>query len=486
MSGRFFPSLLSQMWAELPLPEWLPGVGESVWQQALLALTQLWREAGQFGVVVSGPVAWLPASEWQWQPEWHPLAQRDPLSATAHPAEEPTTDTLRDRRWLFTADLSPDVLFEPGQTTIPLLPLDPAQQERFLLLISPVFCVIVAEGSHPHTGQPGIMLSFEPEVLQRAWQGLQARLRQVRPDRLSIWEDLLNHFPLQPPHPRVMARFSSLLLLPLGSRDPSLMAQLPAALPTELVTTENPPDHKTDGSSPATPTHPSEDVAPLSEAELLRALIHEIKTPLATIHTLATLILKRSDLPDKVRDYVEKIDRECCEQIDRFSLFFQATEIDHHPLHLQPTALVDLVHHHLPRWQTQVERRGSRLDLKISEDLPNVVSDPKALDTILTGIIDRIARSSPPGSRISAQLVSAGEQVKLQFQVIPQDPVWPHSTLTPLQAIGQWLVLQPDTGAISLSIPVTQTLFRALGGYLTVKQKGHHGEVFTIYLPRQL
>ncbi|MEN9252937.1 MAG: HAMP domain-containing sensor histidine kinase, partial [Thermostichales cyanobacterium BF3_bins_165] len=231
-----------------------------------------------------------------------------------------------------------------------------------------------------------------------------------------------------------------------------------------------------------------EEIHPPSEAELLRALSHEIRTPLTSILTLIKLLLRRKDLGEDVRNYLEKIQRECLEQIDRFNLIFQAVEIESRknlsPQHLalQKMPLRDLLHHHLQDWQTLVQRRGSTLDFQIPEQIPDVVSDPATLMRVLQGVIERIARSSLPGSHIQAQLVTAGEQVKIQLQVT-HPPSQGTMDLAPPQPLGQLLIYQPDTGAISLSLPVTQALFRALGGYLTVKRTPPNGETVTIYLP---
>ena len=52
-----------------------------------------------------------------------------------------------------------------------------------------------------------------------------------------------------------------------------------------------------------------------------------------------------------------------------------------------------------------------------------------------------------------------------------------------LKAIGDLLMLQPETGGLSLSLPVTKHLFEILGGKLTVRQHHQQGEVLTIFLP---
>jgi hypothetical protein len=457
------PSLLSALWAYLPLPEWLPGAPETTWQTLTQALAQLWREVGHLGGKIQGSLSWVEDS-----PVWDP-----DLSAT-----ETAPPYLS---WLFTPTPEKEVE-QKGRLLIPLSSLDPLAEERFLLLLTPLFCGIIVQGYHPRTGQPGIMWSLDPDVLKRAVKALQFRFSTPNTD----WDHLLQAYPLQPPHYRIVTRLGNLLLQMNPAIDPMTVGQLPAPDPSVVDDSRNvpkptlPPIHST-----GTQQNPAQ---PDDEGTLLRALMHEIRTPLATIRTLVQLLLRKEDLPASVRKHLERIDRECTEQINRFELFFQATETSPHYLQLTRTRLMDLVEQNLPRWREQVQRRGSSLDIELPQDLPEVVSDPKTLDVVLTGMIDLLARSSSPGSQIKAHFISAGEQVKLQFQLVSSESVTDPTPkgLMPLQAIGKLLMLQPDTGAVSLSIPVTQTLFRALGGYLKVKRTPQQGEVFTIYLPRQV
>lgn len=457
------PSLLSALWAYLPLPEWLPGASETIWQTLTQALAQLWREVGHLGAKIQGSMSWV-----EDEPAWD-------LDLSA-------TDTAPAYlSWLFTTTPEKE-LDRKGQLIIPLSSLDPLAEERFLLLLTPLFCAIIVQGYHPRTGQPGIMWSLDPDVLTRAIKALQFRLSTQN----ASWDELLQAYPLHPPHYRIVTRLSNLVLQIKPAVEAMTVGQLPVPDPSLI----NNPKHNPKPVLP--PTHATE-VNPdpdntADEGTLLRALMHEIRTPLTTIRTLVQLLLRKDDLPDSVRKHLERIDQECTEQINRFELFFQATETNPHYLQLTPTGLMDLVEHNLPRWQEQVQRRGSTLDIELPHDLPEVVSDPKTLDVVLTGMIDLLARSSPPGSQIKAHFISAGEQVKLQFQLISSESVADPTPkgLMPLQAIGRLLMLQPDTGAVSLSIPVTQTLFRALGGYLKVKRTPQQGEVFTIYLPRQV
>ena len=62
----------------------------------------------------------------------------------------------------------------------------------------------------------------------------------------------------------------------------------------------------------------------ITEAKLLRAISHEVRTPLATIRTLISSTLKKYKMDESMRNRLIQIDNECNEQIDRFGLIFNA------------------------------------------------------------------------------------------------------------------------------------------------------------------
>ena len=67
------------------------------------------------------------------------------------------------------------------------------------------------------------------------------------------------------------------------------------------------------------------------DLNLLEAITHEVRTPLATIRTLIRSLLRRKDLADVVVNRLRQIDVECSEQIDRFGLIFHAAELQREP-----------------------------------------------------------------------------------------------------------------------------------------------------------
>jgi signal transduction histidine kinase len=228
--------------------------------------------------------------------------------------------------------------------------------------------------------------------------------------------------------------------------------------------------------------------------ELLQAIAHEVRTPLATIRTLTKLLLKRRNLDADVIKRLEAIDRECSEQIDRFGLIFRAVELEtasdtKKPVHLTSTSLTQVFNSCIPRWQKQATRRNLTLDAIVPPKMPPVVSDPSLLDRVLTGAIENFTSTLPAGSNVRVEVVLAGHQLKVELhskQPGVFTPAQSTSTQQTLRSIGQMLMFQPETGNLSLNLSVTKNLFQAIGGKLIVRNRPQQGQVLTIFLPLEL
>lgn len=442
--------------------------------------------------------------------------------------------------WVFTTPNPFPVALQPAQgheplkvqdaKTIPVLPGDPIGAEQFCLVLTVHFSLVMALAKTA-TGQSAFMFSFDPETVKRAWAVLRVRTLLTQPGQVDPLDTLVRQFVPTEPHYTTVMQFSRLLLkstvaLPQPPPKPStgVKPDRVAVDPAQWVPVETEfegnlthaalPQGQSSQADRTNPGHFQSLKEPqtLSEAEtsldveLLQAIAHEIRTPLATISTLTRLLLKRSDLPAEVVKRLEAIYRECSEQIDRFSLIFRAVELEtsqrqHWPpvrqesplagpssMQLTSISLAQVLQQSIPRWQKQAARRDLNLHVSLPQNMPAVVSDPTVLDQVLTGLIDRFTRSLPAGSHIHVQVSLAGDQLKLQFRPQCSSTSADHSeavdaAMPVLKSVGQLLMLQPETGTLSLSLPVTKNLFQALGGKFTVRRRPQQGEVLTIFLP---
>lgn len=394
---------------------------------------------------------------------------------------------------------------------IPLPAGDELSRERFCLVLTTAFSLSLVLSSQPD-GTLQFQFSFEPSTNQQVWQQLRSRVAQIRPPLLATFDQVCARFIPQPPDYRVVAQFTRYLLSQLRQQQPaSGGASTNPADSIQLLTLETPLPEATDslwpratplgllgaaespaaGSAPEPP--PKADSTLDHDAELLKAMAHEIRTPLTTIRTFTRSLLKRLDLPAEAIKRLQQIDRECTQQIDRFNLIFRAVELEtsgqsQPQSPLSAISLNQIFQDSIPLWQQQAQRRNLTLEVKVPAHMPKVASDPTMLNQVLTGLIDRFTHSLPPYSHITLIVSLAGHQLKLQFQSLPQaDAATPGSTCqratSPFRSVGQLLMFQPETGGISLNLNATKNLFQALGGKLTVRQKPQRGEVLTVYLP---
>jgi len=346
------------------------------------------------------------------------------------------------------------------ESVLPLVPGDSLAHDQFFLVLTTKFSGLFVLGEDSQ-GTKTFGFSFDPDVVEMGWRSLRSRLVLSHTNFLTKLDAMVETYPPVAPHYRTVTQFSQLLLKQI------------AVLGEEKR-------HEDTVLSPASPTP--------ADVELLQAFAHEVRTPLTTIRTMTRLLLKRRDLAADIIRRLQAIDHECTEQIDRMELIFRAAELEtsvkHTSTQLTAMSLQQVLEQSIPRWQLAASRRNLTLDVILPQQVPTVVSNPRMLDQVLTGLMENFTRSLPAGSNIQVQIIPAGDLLKLQL--LPQKPLENGSATScssPCKSIGQLLTFQPETGVVSLNLAATKHLFQAIGGKLIVRQRPDEDEVLTIFLP---
>ena len=213
----------------------------------------------------------------------------------------------------------------------------------------------------------------------------------------------------------------------------------------------------------------------ITEARLLSAISHEVRTPLTTIKTLISSTLKKYNMDESMRNRLIQIDNECNEQIDRFGLIFNAAELVSNEVtslnNLAKINLVEIFKKLAPLWNKQLNRRGISLKIDIPSQLPQILSDSEKLELMLRGLIDKNTRGLQEGSTLILELRPAGQKLKLQLKVQKLDS-HPKEILKGENGsdIGPVLNWNPQTGSLQLSQNATQKLLASLGGHVTQRR----------------
>ncbi|MCB8761786.1 sensor histidine kinase [Planktothrix agardhii] len=406
----------------------------------------------------------------------------------------------------------------PETEACPLHGKDPLVKEQFCLVLTSQFSLVMVLGQDL-TGSPAFLFSFDPDIVEKALLILCDRMElikatanrdlgmEVARQKAKLEESIAQFIPIEPNYKTVM-QFSRLLLnnLSLEIEKKSEIEPLKNKLKTVGIAVKKAANSDKNKSQKSYHSGPEttilENPIPTAEVELLQAIAHEVRTPLATIRTLTRLLLKRPNLPAEViHKRLEMIDQECTTQIDRFNLIFRAVELEIEQgrqnsrgnsndqlLPLTAMSLGDVFQSSLSQWQKQASQRNQTLEVILPHKLPTVISDPTMLDQVLTVVIDNFTRSLPCGSHIKVGVRLAGHQLKLQLEPQPEkegNSPFAVSPQSPLKSIGPLLMFQPETGSLSLNMAVTKNLFHALGGKLVIKQRPQQRNIMTIYLPLQ-
>ena len=347
---------------------------------------------------------------------------------------------------------------------LPLIDGDPLAGERFCLLLTHRFSVVLVLGRDAENDLR-FQFSFTPTVIKEVWQLLRSRIFLTTRKQLDFLDPLVERFSPTEPDYRIVSQFSRWLLSSLPAPKPEPVVERIISSPEQAHSNGN-ESHGLD-------------------TELLKAMAHEIRTPLTTIRTLTRSLIKRKELLDKVKQRLHQIDDACTQQIDRFSLIFKAVELEaatHKRTRssLTATALSDIIQSAVPQWEQAAARRNLSLKVTLPQHLPMVASDPTLLQQFLTGLVEHFTHTVAPKGQIQLHVMAAGDQLKLEFQSEVNSICSHHRP--PLKPLGKLLMFQPDTGGVSLNLQTTKALFTTLGAKLTVRERPG-GITWMVFLP---
>ncbi len=162
---------------------------------------------------------------------------------------------------------------------------------------------------------------------------------------------------------------------------------------------------------------------------------HELKTPLSLIRMYSeTLYLKRLADPGRQHEYHRIILREA-ERLSRmiggvldFARLRQGIKV----YELTETDLRERVSAVVQQYRPEWERRGVKVDLQISGEVPPVAHDPQGVSQVLLNLVDNAVKYGGSGAPVAVRLEGDAEWVELQ--VIDCGPGMTASQRAELQA----------------------------------------------------
>ena len=222
------------------------------------------------------------------------------------------------------------------------------------------------------------------------------------------------------------------------------------------------------------------------KTDLLAAVSHELKTPLASMRLLVETLLA-DERPDavKTREYLNLIAGEnlrLTRLVENF-LTFSRIERNRQRFELAETSPAAVIDSALAAMGERLQGPGCHLEVELSPGLLSIHADRDALTTVLLNLLDNACKYTPAEKRIC--LRAYRQNGRLAFAVEDNGiGIAPREQKRIFRRFYQVdRRLARDTGGCGLGLSIVEFIVRAHGGEVAVESRPGAGSTFRVWLP---
>jgi two-component system sensor histidine kinase KdpD len=220
--------------------------------------------------------------------------------------------------------------------------------------------------------------------------------------------------------------------------------------------------------------------ADILRTAILRAVSHDLRTPLSSIKAAATSLLEsdvewsaddRREFLRTIDDETDRLNRLVGNLLDMSRLEAGAVQAQIQPIALEeivPLALAGLAAH-------------ERLIVAVPETLPQVLADPALLERAVANLAANALRYSPPDQPVRIEAAAIGARIDLRVVDVGLGvpPGERHHVFEPFQRLGD----NGTDNGVGLGLAVARGFVRAMGGELELDDTPGGGLTAVISLP---
>jgi len=219
--------------------------------------------------------------------------------------------------------------------------------------------------------------------------------------------------------------------------------------------------------------------------DVLRAVSHDLRNPLAVVQGQAQLLLRALDKAgvtgperksaDAILTSAQRMNRMIQDLVDAARQEAGLLKLERRPVDLRE-ALLSLIERLATTFDTQ------RIRVVAPDDLPRVLADADRLERILTNLLSNALKYSPPGSEVTITLERRGGEVVTSIRdrgpgIAPDE--LPH--LFERYYRGPAARAAPE--GLGLGLYITRMLVEAHGGHIWAESQVGAGSTFSFSLP---
>jgi signal transduction histidine kinase len=222
------------------------------------------------------------------------------------------------------------------------------------------------------------------------------------------------------------------------------------------------------------------------KTDLLAAVSHELKTPLASMRLLVDALIEEDKFePEKTRDYLELIGSEnlrLSRLIENF-LTFSRIERNRQSFEFAEIRPEDVVRTAVHAMRERLQAPACQLEIDIAANLPALRADQDALVTTLLNLLDNAHKYTPSDRRIRLEVYPEADTVVFAVKdngigIAPRDQ---KRIFRRFYQVDRRLAR--ETGGCGLGLSIVDFIVKAHGGSVRVESKPGAGSAFRIVMP---
>ena len=233
------------------------------------------------------------------------------------------------------------------------------------------------------------------------------------------------------------------------------------------------------------------DVTDLRRLETMRRdfvanVSHELRTPIATVRSAAETLRRALDTqPDAAPDFVDIIERQAERLQSLVEDLLDLARIESRQLKLsvEPIALPPMMRHMISLFRDRADARRIVLETEIATDMPLIRADRRALEQVMTNLLDNAVKYATEGAHVLIRAVPEGGSVRIYVQ-----DTGPGIEAKHLPRIFERFYRvdagrSRDLGGTGLGLAIVKHLVEAMEGHLGVESAPGQGTTFDFALP---
>ena len=221
---------------------------------------------------------------------------------------------------------------------------------------------------------------------------------------------------------------------------------------------------------------------------------HDIRTPMNAIMGFSDLAKRHIGEPDKIRDYLDKVDDSSRQLLALIDDMLEMSKIEYGRIELKarPCDLSEQIDMVLELFRAQIEEKRLTLTKRLELPEDKVLADSHRFRRILSNLVSNAVKFTPGGGRIEIgarqKQVSESGYARYEFTVSDNGVGMSEDFMRRMYDAFEREESSTKAGTVGtgLGLTITKSLLNVMGGSISVQSKKGEGTTFTVDVPLKL